>query len=191
MINIINKVKNLIKKATQTLPVDDSDNYPTAQITFLGQTQTARLITSYGFVSSPPVGSEWIIFNLRANSDDKMGIANPYGNRFKGPDSGGIKEGEAGIYNIKTGNYIFFNSESDTIEVCKKNKSITIDEDLNITAKNVTINASGNVTLNGGTVNISSNTTIDSKPFLTHTHQAGSYVDSLSGPVTGTSGIVT
>lgn len=57
-------------------------------------------------------------------------------------------------------------------------------------AARVTVAANGDVTISGGAVTIGPGTTIDGKDFLTHTHAAGSLLDSLAGACSGVGGPV-
>lgn len=196
---IINIIKNLIKKGTQTLACDDSGDYQTAQVSFLGQTHTVRQIVQYGLYGHSPTGSQWVIVNLRANSNDKMGIANDYTNRPKN-----LKEGEVVLYNTKTQTFIKLDKDGNITLSCTDLTGTITDEitldfttadltgdvniigDLDVTG--VTKLHGGNITLTGGAVAIGPATTIDGKVFLNHTHSAGSYLDSVAGAVTGSSG---
>jgi len=196
--NILNMIKNLVKKSIQTLSVDDTGNYQTAQVSFLGQTHTVKQLIPYGLYSNSPISSEWIILSLRANPNDKVGIANDYSNRPKN-----LKEGEVVLYNIKTNTSIKLDSNGDILlnakninETAQENiilnfedatlegTNINIigsgtinlnDAEVNIDADNndITLTTTGNININGGSVTIQSATSIDGKDFLSHTHPAG------------------
>jgi phage gp45-like len=139
---MINKIKSLIKFAKQVNKMVDSGNYPIGQLSFLGQTQDVRQITPYGLYCHPPIDSEWLVLNLRGNSDDKVGIGNNYLNRFKN-----LKEGEFALYNQLTGSYIYFKENGDIELIGKNDLNATIDGSINVLVKqDADITVNGNLT---------------------------------------------
>jgi len=158
--DLLNKIKNLIKRAFQTGSPSDSD-YPSAQLSFMGQVKDVNTLTPYGHYSAPPKGSEWIVFSSRSNADDKWGIGNIFRKRYAlAPDIDSLKEGETLHLNVLTGAYIFF-KEDGTVELNAQDKDIDVitTADVNITAANLKI--TGDVDIDGN-VGIDGNVDIGS-----------------------------
>lgn len=168
--NILNMLKNLIKRGKQTSAADDSGSLSLkAPCSFLGQNRNVKQISPYGLYGSPVNGSNWIIFSSLANSDDLVGIGNDYKNRPKN-----LKEGEVVLQNLKTGAFIKFDASG--------NIEIITDKDIVATAANVTITATTavvtaitatitatDINLNGA-VKITGSLDVNGVIFNTHRH---------------------
>lgn len=143
--NIWNALKNLIKNGRQSKTADDSGDMLTASCDFLGQTRNVKGVTPYGFYNSPVLGSNWLIFSSRANSEDLLGIGNDYKNRPKN-----LEEGEVVLQNLLTGSYIKLLANGDI--------ELITEADIIATAANITATATNNVTVTAG-LNASINAT--------------------------------
>lgn len=169
--NILNIIKNLIKNGKQKKVPKDSGNVQKVQCSFLGQEKDIKQITPYGFYSSSVIGSNWIIFSSRANSDDLQGIGNDYKNRPKN-----LKEGEVVLQNLLTGAYIKLDSVG--------NINVVTTKDIIASAANITATATNNITATAttkitatapaidlnGYVKITGGLEVDGIVFGTHVH---------------------
>lgn len=135
--NLLSMLKNLIKGGKQTKPADDKGGRTKAACNFLGQNRDIKQVSSYGVYSHPPIGSNWIIFSSRANSDDLHGIGNDYKNRPKN-----LLEGEVVLQNLLTGAFIKFDAVG--------NIEVFTDKDIIATAANITASALTNITATAG-----------------------------------------
>lgn len=137
--NWLNIIKNLMKGGKQAKTGDDSGDMLTASCDFLGQTRNVKQLSSYGFYSHPVLGSNWLIYSSRANSDDLYGIGNDYKNRPKN-----LKEGEVVLQNLLTGAFIKLDAVS--------NIELFTDKDILATAENITATANATATINAADV---------------------------------------
>ena len=80
---MISKIKNLIKWGYVSLVGNDSGNYPTSQVTYMGKTKTIIEWTPYGFVSKCPTGGISLMFALHGNEENIAGIFNKPESRIK------------------------------------------------------------------------------------------------------------
>lgn len=103
--SLLSMIKNLIKNGLQKKIVRDTGKIPDAQCAFMGQTKNVKNVTPYGFYCSPVIGSQWVIFSSRANSDDLQGIGNDYENRPKN-----LLTGELILQNLLTGAFAKFDA---------------------------------------------------------------------------------
>ena len=108
--NLINKIKSLIFGGIQKKPAVDSGAMTTAQVSYLGQTRDVQQITPYGLACSPPNGSTWLLWQVRGNSNDIAGFGNDYKSRPKG-----LVEGEAVLFNSKTGTIIKLDASGNVV----------------------------------------------------------------------------
>jgi len=152
--DIFNKIQSLIMRGVQKLKCDETKLQQQAQCEFLGQTQDVASIMPYGFYTSPPVGSEWLIFSVRGNSSDRVGFANDFKNRPKN-----LQEGDVYLVNLKTGDYINILTNG-SINIVSK-------QTLNVTAPNM--NLTGTINLTGSLV-ATGEVTANGIALSTHTH---------------------
>lgn len=156
-------LKHLIKWGRVT-GERDSKAMPLNQVSYLGKSSDAVQWMPYGFDASPPLNTLTVVLGV-FGLDCKIHLP---GSPGKGPT---LKpSGEVVVYNPETGSHIHFR-EDGTIYI--KGTTVTIDAKLIVTGDTEL----GAVVNSGGT-NIGK----------THAHGAGSYLDSLSGSVSGTSG---
>jgi len=177
-------MKSAIKWAATSLKrVASAGKVAIQQVTYMGKGATVSTWTPYGMDSSPPPGQLALLFSILGNSDNQVGLV---GSPGEGPE---LKPGEVVYFHPLTGSKVHFLADgSILIESGAATFSITPDAGISITpgASPVTIN--GALTVTGATalaavtsngVNISS----------THLHAAGTYLDSVAGAVTGSSGV--
>ncbi len=132
---MISKIVNMIKKATIKNLFSDNQNAQIVQIQYLNKTAVSELINVYGISSLPPIGAQFVAFNLGGEEGNKFGFAYSPQNRFKD-----LKEGEVVVGNVKTGSSVKFNADGSI--------SVSANGDINISGSDVIING-GKITLNG------------------------------------------
>ena len=147
--DVWNSLKNLIKGGKQKQIMNDLGNVPKAQVSFLGQTKNVKHLTPYGMWSSPPIGSDWIIFSERSNSDDLQGIANDYINRPKP-----LFEGEIIFQNLKTGAFIRFDLLGNILVFSPASVTVTAQVAINAIAPLITATATTSVAVTAPLVNV-------------------------------------
>jgi len=136
-----------IQRAIQTSSPSDG-TYPKSQLNFMGQTAEVRSLNPYGFYSASPINSEWTIFSVRGNSDDKWGIGNVFKGRYdKVANISGLKEGESLMLNVKTGSYILL-KEDGTIEIDSQ-KEINVTSKAKVTVVAPDLEITGDVKITG------------------------------------------
>lgn len=204
--NLLNKIKNLIKRGLIT-NVDKSTDIYSMQVKSYGVSRQASMLMPYGLVCDPLVNSECVTFSFGGDGSRMFGI--PY-NPSLIPST---KKGDVILFSNKTTKIVMGKDENILV---KTNKDVTV-ECNNLTAKattkasiesatiegtcttarldattvNVTattINLTGNVNITGnlavtGTSTLTGTTTIETKPFLTHTHSGVTSGADTSGGV--------
>ncbi len=139
-------LKHLIRRGILSLLLDDSSDYPLAQITYNGISTDAMRMGVYGVSSQPPLDSLAMVLSPFARLDDPVAVIDDVLGRFKG-----LKEGE-----VQLGNYITRSSVK-----FEEDGSITIDlpngGDMKVALSDgdIIVDAgSGDVTLTAGTTTI-------------------------------------
>lgn len=127
---MLNKIKNLIKKAGITNTIDDSSNYSRAQVGYLGKTSPIETIFPYGLYAVAPIGSEVLLFSIMGQEENLAGIPNAPSIRIKG-----LKEGEVAIGNPLAECFIKFDQDGNITQVAKKDILINCDGDFSVDAK--------------------------------------------------------
>lgn len=108
--SILSCIKSLIKRAVTTAtPLDDKVNQ-IVQVKYMDKVTNCEIINSYGFASSPPLGSVAYVFSCNGNEQNQIGIANNLSKRFKD-----LKPGEVAISNTEKGTYIKLDSDGKII----------------------------------------------------------------------------
>lgn len=154
---ILNRITSIIKRSVLTLSSSDSGVTQVAQVSYLGKVANAELVSVYGLSSNAPVGSTVLLFNVQAQEENRAGIANYPGARFKN-----LKAGEVAVGNYVTKSVIKF-LENGNIEITGKNDlNINITNDGNITiAGAATLNITGGTEINSPNNTLNGNLTIN------------------------------
>jgi phage gp45-like len=138
---MINKILNMIKRCVVTLPSDDKDQFPRAQISYFGKPGNSEEIYPYGIGGVAPKGSTGIVFSIRGDEGNRAHIATATDLRIKN-----LKEGETYAGNLVSGSVYIFKENGDWDVTITKDGNLTFNGDLNITVNgNVTVNSGGNV----------------------------------------------
>ncbi len=137
-------LRQIIKQAVISLVTDDSHDYPRGQADYNGKTTEFLRYSPYGLFSNPPKGSWILLLGSQGQESTKAGLISDYLNRKKN-----VKEGECGLYDVKTGNLIYFKENGDIEIDCKNDLTATVAGNANINvAGNVAETVGGNVTAN-------------------------------------------
>lgn len=161
------KIANLIGQAVLK-EITKTGFFQIASYDKYEQNKQATLITPYGLFCYPDDGALLQVFQVQGKESNKFCFASDPKNT---PD---LEKGEVVLMNIKTGKKIKFNKDGD----------INIQDGLIV--KN-----NGDIEITGGNVTIDGTTTIESRAFLNHTHEPGTFTVSVGGTpinVTGVSG---
>ncbi len=163
---------------------------PTQQVSYMDQVANVSLWTPYGFDAAVPPDKLALLLSILGNPDNQVGLM---GSPGEGP---ALEDTEVAVYHPPTGSKIHFlkdgsitivsGSTSITMTVAGGIKitpgatPLTVDGDLVVTGTLAVTGASTlGAAVTAGGVNIGS----------THGHLAGTYLDSVGSPVTGTAGI--
>jgi phage gp45-like len=127
---MIEKIKNMIKRAATTAIMKDSGSVPTIQVKYFNKTALVEVLAPYGFCSSPPKNSMATVFNLLGQEENRTAIIDKPWQRFKN-----LKEGEVVIGNYLTLAKLYFKENGDVL--------------LDLPEGNLTVNvAEGDITVN-------------------------------------------
>jgi len=113
---MINLIKSLIKRCQLSSAQDDSKNFLTSQITYMGMVGKTEIYYPYGLKSSAPIGEPGISFSILSQEDNKITMPYSFNALSKLPS---VQPGEVIIGSPKTGAYIKF-SENGEITVSGK-----------------------------------------------------------------------
>jgi phage baseplate assembly protein V len=144
--------------------VNDTGRFRRALASFLGRQQQVQVLSVYGVVSSPPPGSQMVIWPMMGDESNQIGIADAQPLR----PIKDLKPGEVALVNYLTGAAVFMR-EDGSIHV-ESSQQVTVE------APDVTIKASGSVTVDSpqvsfsGNVEISGTLTVAGINMNTHTH---------------------
>lgn len=184
---MIRKLINMILHARVTKVSDDAELYPSVQIAYLGKVADATRVLPYPLVGNPRLDSLGLKLNVGADEGNRVVILHDPKNRVKG-----LLEGEGGIANSITGDFILL--KEDGIEIFTNgNSNVTVSGDSDITVSgfaNVNVNLSSNITVNGDVnlvalkTSIKGNVNIDGNLNITGTSTAS---DHISGGISGNS----
>ena len=106
--NILQKIRGLIKRGVITLVGGDTGTYSRAQVSFMGKVQVVEIVYPYGLYANAPKGGSVLLFNVNGQEENIAGIAYDALSRFKS-----LKEGEVIIGNPKSRAYIKFAANGD------------------------------------------------------------------------------
>lgn len=187
----LDRLKNLIKYGKVAKSADNSNQFPTQQISYKGKTVEAFSLFPYGLYanmdSSDTLG---LIFEVDASSDNKAFLGHT---PFKRPKD--LNEGEVSLYHPGTGVFIKLSSKKVEIngggegEVVVNTKSATINSDTTVINSTSSV-VKGDLTVEGDFVNTGSasfttNITSNGKNIgATHSHTGSPTAP--SGPISPT-----
>lgn len=180
--NLLNKIKSLIRRVRVSLSLPDTGDYPKVQVTYLGKTGEMEVIWPYGMGGRLPVDAIPLCFNVEGMEENKAGIGTHPTIRFK-VDA----EGETWNGNPLSGSVTYYRENGDIEIIGKNNKTVTIDGDMNITTgSDVNVNAGGNVNVtSSGTATV----TAPTMNLIGNVNITGALV--VTGSVAGASGAFT
>jgi len=183
MNKIYNCLTNIIKRCFITKAGSDTGQFPITQISYLDKTADCEIISPYGVYSNPPANSFGVLFHPLAEEQNRVGIFNVAGNRFKG-----LKENEVVTGNPITLSNIKYDNEGNVIITVKNNLQVIVDADNNITiAGAYNLTASSDSTITMPTLTINSNVIVNGT--ITANNSGG--VVSMTGGNLTTTGSIT
>ena len=162
---------NQVKLSQLKLNTDDQEQFPSAQVSYMGKVCNVTLVQPYGLIGRAPVNNSLVtLFNQQGHESARLGIASCPQLRKKG-----LVDGEVGLQNVLTGGFLLMDSKGTMTIVIPKDlietvKNITITgEDANLTLNNITVtgkdlNASlQNVTINATKITLNAEVVINGK----------------------------
>lgn len=183
--NLLNKIKNLIKIGTllSTNKKADKNRY---NVSVFGSEKISAILEPYGFISNAPEGSTVVLFQQTGLESNLIGIADDFKNKPKiGEDGEPVicnysqplsyillkNNGDIDIQSL-LGN---FNLNSTKINFISTSFSVVSNIDIE---GNLIIN--GNVTINGN-ITINGNLIVNGIDFSTHVHDKVTVGDAKTG----------
>lgn len=167
--NTLNRITSMIKRGVLTLATQDRGINQVAQATYLGKAANVELITLYGLCSNPPVGSNILLFDVQGQEENRAGLANFPGARFKN-----LKVGEVAVGNYITKSNVTFLENGDIQVTGKNNMIVTITNNNTVSIGGTcTVNITGNATITcpettiNGDVTINGNLEVNGNSFST------------------------
>jgi len=150
------KDRNQLKMGLVTLNTDDTENFPQAQMTYLGKTANVPLVQPYGLTSRPPEGKETLvaIFQVQGQEQNRLGI--PFTPRLR---KRGLKPGEVVLENMLAKTYMYMKENGDLEIVIAKDLIETV-KNITITGVDAVINLN-NLTINATQITINSKLTVN------------------------------
>jgi phage gp45-like len=143
MKELCNKIKNLFK-VIRILSSDDSGDFQYAQVSYLGKEHKALIFYPYGLFGKPPANSMGLLWSQQGQESNGIGLAgDPKTRPLKD-----LKDGEAGIANHVTGDYVYLKANGDLQVKCSGSLIADVAGNATISAVNVEI-TSATLTHNG------------------------------------------
>ena len=147
---MIEKIRSLIKRVVLTKSEPDTKNFPVYQISYKGKVIDAESIYAYGTHGVAPVGSLALSFNVDAHEDNQAVIA--YKPDVRPMD---LEPTEFACGNFVIGSIMIWKKTGDLVEITKGEKTITVDQDFNLTVGGaINITATGNTTVTSPQVDV-------------------------------------
>lgn len=134
MIQLINKISNIVKRAVVTKSGGDDQGSHTCHCSFLGKDTVVEQIYPYGMSANAPVGCVVLSFSVGGNEANQAGI--PYSQQIR---FSGLKSGEVVFGNPLSRSYIKFDEDGNIEIYSKKDIKIKTEEKISIEAKNIEI----------------------------------------------------
>lgn len=150
---MMDKIKNLVKRAASQKPMKDDGSVPIVQVKYFNKTAFIEVLAPYGLCASPPTNSMATVINIGAQEENRTGIVDAPATRFKN-----LKEGEVVVGNYVTRAKIYFKENGDIyLHVPEGNLIADVDEgdvNLNVLNGEVTIDCphvimTGDLTVQG------------------------------------------
>jgi len=165
------KLRSMILHCRTTKVSDDTETYPSVQVSYLGKVADVTRIVPYPLVGNPTINALGIKMNIGASEGNRVAIMHDPKNRLKG-----LKEGEGGLFNALTKDHILLLDDGISI-LSNGTLDIEITGDVNLTVN-------GNVNLVAQTTNVTGNVNIDGDLTVTGDSTA---TDHISGGISGNS----
>ena len=165
MQSLLNHLLNLIKRAIVTKPGLDDGNFAIQQISHNGKTGDCEIVFPYGMHANLPPESYVLVFSIDGNEENRAGIGGVPVERIRN-----LPEKEVVFFHPFTKSKIHFKNNGDIDIDSKNDVNITINGNVNLSAKNVNVTcenidaiASSNVdiTCQSATITAASKATID------------------------------
>ena len=191
----LNKLKNIVRWATVTGPVNQAQQFPVQQVTYKGKVANCMMVFPYGVyahVSSTDVLT--MMFAVEGNADNRAGIPaipqkrpvdleqnevaiyHPFTNSFiKFRNNGDISIDTAPIdpvTGVQTLGNIIINCVNATV-TASENVSVTAIQNIGLTGVEATVTASASVTIDTPETTITGNLTVDGNTTLSSTVTSG------------------
>lgn len=130
---MIRKLINMILHCRVVKVSDDTENYPSVQISYYGKVADATRLMPYPLVGNATLSSLGLKLNVGADEGNRVVILHDPTNRVRG-----LKEGEGGIANAITGDHVLLKDTGIEI-LANSDMTVDITGDLNITVTKATI----------------------------------------------------
>lgn len=135
MPSFLSKIKNMISLARVVKVSNDTEQFPSCQISYLGKIADVTRLNPYPIISNPPSNALAIKLNIGAMEENRVAIFHDPKGRLEG-----LAPGEGGIYNSLTKSYVLLEGDSsvrvvslgDLIEAITKDVIQTIGGDLSV-----------------------------------------------------------
>lgn len=145
--NILNKVLQMIKQAYISSVNNDSNIFPTTEVSYNLKKSKVIRFSPYGLCSNVPANSNVILLSADGQESLKYALSDDMQNRYKN-----LKEGEVVLYNYLSGSYIYLKENGDVKVDCKNNEIIDVVGDVDITVggdATIDITGDADVTVGG------------------------------------------
>jgi hypothetical protein len=172
MRNIYTKIKNSIKFGFITRFIADDKNIPVVEVSYLGKTGLAELLSPYGLYVGLPKDTQVLVFSVFGVEANRVAIGWSQADRIKD-----LKEGEVALGNPKKQTYIKFD-ENGNIVIESKNDIIINN------AGNVTLNNNGDIDIDvNGDINITNANNVNINASKTNIGSGGNNIARLGDSV--------
>lgn len=144
-------LNNIIRWAKITKASDDTQQFATQQMEYLGKVADGIIVFPYGVHANVPPGALALMFSVQGNAENRAAIAWTPKNRPQ------LKEGECAFYHPPTKAFIIWRENGDLdIETGEGGKG-----NVNVTCKQANVTASESITLDAPEATITGNLTVD------------------------------
>lgn len=193
MKGLIATLKGIVKIA-RMVGSDDSGNFRTADLQYLGRTTKGQLFSPYGLIVNPPANSMAVVLAQNAQESNLIALVDdPINRTIKN-----LKPGEVALSNYVAGQYVYFKEngdaevKADKVVILVGGTTVTI-ENGQITVDGADTTLNGNLQVNGnimstGNVDADGEVTADASgtgvTLTGHTHANGGLPSMDSAPPT-------